>query len=199
MATTASRDAYLRIGLEILASDGYGALKQSELCRRMGVTTGSFYHFFRNWADYTSALPDYWFTTHTQSHLGPLLAEPDADVALDALISYGLMLPHGAEGAIRSWSSADPAVRRVVEVADQLRYDVVHNIVGRVLDPEAGARYAHWALLIIIGYEQTTLSVDLDTLRWTAAQWVESISRERASVSTERTAAGVPTERTAAG
>ena len=69
MATTASRDAYLRVGLDILASDGYGALKQSEVCRRMGVTTGSFYHFFRNWADYTRALPDYWFTTHTQQHL----------------------------------------------------------------------------------------------------------------------------------
>ncbi len=190
MATTASRDAYLRVGLDILASDGYGALKQSEVCRRMGVTTGSFYHFFRNWADYTRALPDYWFTTHTQQHLERLLAEPDADAALDRLISYGLKLPHGAEGAIRSWGSADPAVRHVVEAADRLRYDVVHNIVGRLLNPEAAARYAHWALLIIVGYEQTTLPVDLDTLSWTAEHWIKSIADDRANLRAGRTAAG---------
>lgn len=43
MAAGSVRDSYFETGLEILAELGFGALKLAELCRRMGVTTGSFY------------------------------------------------------------------------------------------------------------------------------------------------------------
>ena len=49
MAARAVRDSYFETGLEILSDRGFGGLKLAELCQRMGVTTGSFYHYFPSW------------------------------------------------------------------------------------------------------------------------------------------------------
>lgn len=49
MASVVSREAYFEIGLEVLADVGYGGLKLAVVCNRLGVTTGSFYHYFPSW------------------------------------------------------------------------------------------------------------------------------------------------------
>ena len=49
MATLANREAYFETGLDVLADLGYGGLKLAEVCNRLGVTTGSFYHYFTSW------------------------------------------------------------------------------------------------------------------------------------------------------
>ena len=46
MATIAARESYFTTGLEVLADQGVGGLKLAEVCGRLGVTTGSFYHYF---------------------------------------------------------------------------------------------------------------------------------------------------------
>ncbi len=56
MGNGASRSAYFEKGLEILSEVGYGGLKLAEVCLRVGVSTGSFYHFFDNWPKYTREL-----------------------------------------------------------------------------------------------------------------------------------------------
>lgn len=56
MAGGVSREAYFETGLDVLSDRGYGGLKLAEVCNRLGVTTGSFYHYFPNWASYTREL-----------------------------------------------------------------------------------------------------------------------------------------------
>jgi AcrR family transcriptional regulator len=189
MAGTASRDAYFETGLDVLASAGYGALKLSEVCRRMGVTTGSFYHFFKNWASYTEQLPEYWFDSRTRLDVAELRAESDPDKRIDRLLEYGLALPHGAEGAIRTWGSIDTDVRVVVERVDRQRYDLVYEVVADLLDlgPERAHRYASWALFLLIGYEQTTLPRDVGVLAWTAEQLAAALRNESATTSSPTT------------
>ncbi|MFN8067910.1 MAG: TetR/AcrR family transcriptional regulator [Mycolicibacterium insubricum] len=63
MASVVSREAYFEIGLEVLADVGYGGLKLAVVCNRLGVTTGSFYHYFPSWGHYTRALIEYWLGT----------------------------------------------------------------------------------------------------------------------------------------
>ena len=53
MSVVAARESFFETGLEILAELGFGGLKLAEVCGRLGVTTGSFYHYFRNWNNYT--------------------------------------------------------------------------------------------------------------------------------------------------
>ena len=46
--------------MAVSASQGTDALTIDRLARGLGVTKGSFYHHFRNQADYRAALLKYW-------------------------------------------------------------------------------------------------------------------------------------------
>ncbi|WP_055476732.1 TetR/AcrR family transcriptional regulator [Gordonia sp. HS-NH1] len=179
MAATATRDAYLETGLVILADAGYGALKLSEVCGRLGVTSGSFYHFFKNWSDYTTQLIAHWYASRTEIEMSAARFEPNAQQRIDGLIDFGLSLPHGAEAAIRTWAAIDPDVRKVQEEADRARYDAVFEAVLELLDDRAAAhRYASWALYLLTGYEQTTLPHDVEALKWAAMQLTTALARD---------------------
>jgi AcrR family transcriptional regulator len=56
MASVVSREAYFETGLDVLSDLGYGGLKLAEVCSRLGVTTGSFYHYFSGWPVFTKEL-----------------------------------------------------------------------------------------------------------------------------------------------
>ena len=55
MAGVVSRESYFETGLDVLSDLGYGGLKLAEVCNRLGVTTGSFYHYFSGWPAYTAS------------------------------------------------------------------------------------------------------------------------------------------------
>lgn len=46
MAGGVSRESYFETGLDVLSDLGCSGLKPAEVCSRLGVTTGSFYHYF---------------------------------------------------------------------------------------------------------------------------------------------------------
>lgn len=179
MATPASREAYFETGLEVLATEGYGALKLSEVCTRLGVTTGSFYHFFKNWGAYSDALLQYWLKSRTVLEMenARAIAEPFERVSL--LIQVGLALPHGAESAIRTWSSVNPEVRPIQEEVDNNRYTIVYESALELLGNQEQAQgFASWAIYILIGYEQAALPHDVRSLEWVAQQMLDALAAQ---------------------
>jgi len=125
MASVASRESYFEAGLDVLSDLGYGGLKLAEVCNRLGVTTGSFYHYFPSWRAYTTELVAHWMEARTMQVVDAVRAEPDPRKRIDTLIQVGLTLPHGAEAAIRVWSSVDPQVHPVQAAVDQQRFDII--------------------------------------------------------------------------
>lgn len=122
MPTVAARVSFFEAGLEILAELGYGGLKLAEVCGRLGVTSGSFYHYFAGWSAYTGQLVAYWRDDRTVRVIDVLRAQPDPRKRIEAIIAVGLWLPHSAEAAIRSWSSVDQEVGAVQREVDQQRF-----------------------------------------------------------------------------
>lgn len=179
MAATTTRELYLEIGLTVLADSGYGALKLAEVCKRLGVTSGSFYHFFKNWSDYTTQLIDHWLTSRTEAEVAAVQAVTDPLRRMAELIEFAVSLPHDAEAAIRTWAAIDPDVRKVQQAADRARYDVVFDLVMELLDDrDAAHRYSSWGNYVLTGYEQTTLPEDREALRWAAGQLLTSLENE---------------------
>ncbi|GAB83710.1 TetR/AcrR family transcriptional regulator [Gordonia rubripertincta] len=177
MGDTTTRELYLETGLAVLADSGYSALKLSEVCNRLGVTTGSFYHFFKNWSDYTTQLIDHWLDSRTQVEVAAVQSVPDPLRRMIELIEFAVSLPHDAEAAIRTWAAMDPDVREVQEAADRARYDVVFDLAMELLDDRVAAhRYSSWANFVLTGYEQTTLPEDREALRWAAEQFITSLA-----------------------
>lgn len=180
MGTVISRQAYFETGLDVLSEQGYAGLKLAEVCNRLGVTTGSFYHYFSGWPVYTRELVGHWLEVRTIAYVEFVRSLPDPRQRLDSLIQIGLALPHGAESAIRSWSSADPAVYAVQAQADEQRFDIVYQSALEILHNERQAQLcASWAVYLLVGYEQALLPRDRTALAWIVNQLLDALDSGR--------------------
>jgi AcrR family transcriptional regulator len=176
VATGLSREAYFEAGFEVLSEMGYGGLKLAEVCGRLGVTSGSFYHYFSNWSAYTHELVNHWKQASTTELLDCRRDIPDPRRRIDQLINNGLNLPHGAEAAIRTWSNLDPDVHAAREAVDRARNDVMCESALEILGDYRQARvFADCAVYLLVGYEQCSLPKDKVTLQWIAGQLLDAL------------------------
>ena len=161
MATVAARESYFTTGLEVLADLGIGGLKLAEVCGRLGVTTGSFYHYFSSWSAYTKELIEYWRQDLTVRLSELFNQQPDPRKRMQVIISTVLTLPHSAEAAIRAWSSIDPEVHAVQVEVDEVRFKVCYDYAIEISGDKRQAEvFAYWSVYLLVGYEQTTLARD---------------------------------------
>ncbi|MDR3662261.1 MAG: TetR/AcrR family transcriptional regulator [Mycobacterium sp.] len=182
MVGVASRESYFETGFDVLADTGYGGLKLAEVCKRLGVTTGSFYHFFPNWAAYTTELVRHWAHDRTVRIVESVRAHPDPRQRIDTLIREALALPHGAEAAIRVWSGLDSEVHAVQRMVDQHRFDVMCDSAFEILGNRRQAEvFASWGLYVLVGYEQAGVPRDMAGLRWIADQLLDTLDSGRFS------------------
>lgn len=182
MGAVSSRESYFGAGLEVLSDLGYGGLKLAEVCQRLGVTTGSFYHYFPSWSAYTRALVEHWREGMTVKVLLAIRAEPDPRERIASLLEAGLTLPHGAEAAIRVWSSIDPQVRVVQAEVDSHRFEAMYESALEILRDERQATlFASWAIYLLVGYEQAILPPDTAGLAWIVSQLLDALDSGRFS------------------
>lgn len=182
MGTVVTREAYFETGLAILADRGYGGLKLAEVCHRLGVTTGSFYHYFANWSAYSRELVDYWYQHATTRIVDAVRAEGDPHRRVETLMREALTLPHGAEAGIRVWGAIDPDVCAVQARVDRQRYDIVReSSLELVGDARQAEVFAAWCVYVLVGYEQVTLPRDHDAMTWIAAEIIRALDSGRFS------------------
>ncbi len=180
MATLANREAYFETGLDVLADLGYGGLKLAEVCNRLGVTTGSFYHYFTSWPSYTRELVRHWVQDRTIRLIDTLREEVDPRRRIEVIIEIALALPHGAEAAIRSWSSVDPDVLAVQREVDQQRFDILYDSALEIVgDARQAEVYAAWAVYVFVGYEQATLPREPGMFSWISTQMLDALEAGR--------------------
>lgn len=180
MPTVAARTSFFEAGLEILADLGFRGLKLAEVCGRLGVTSGSFYHYFTGWSGYTRELVAYWRQDRTVRIIEVLRAHPDPRKRIEAIIAVALSLPHSAEAAIRAWSSVDPDVLAVQREVDQQRFEILYeSALGIVHDARQAQTYAAWAVYVFVGYEQATLPRDQRMFEWISTTMLEDLQAGR--------------------
>jgi AcrR family transcriptional regulator len=166
---TAPQLRFFEAGLDLLAEEGYGALKLAPLCRRVGVTTGSFYHAFPNWPTYTNALLQHWWEERTDR--ARVLAGEEEDPArrVELLVRAAVDLPHRAEAAIRVWAGVDPVVARLQREVDEQRLATVTEALAAVMPPgsdDLARDLAQTAVFLLVGYEQSHASGGREALEW---------------------------------
>jgi AcrR family transcriptional regulator len=180
MASVISRESYFETGLDVLSDLGYGGLKLAEVCNRLGVTTGSFYHYFDSWPAYTNELVSHWMQARTVMLVELVRAEPDPRRRIDTLIQVGLALPHGAEAAIRVWSAVDKQVYSIQAAVDQQRFDILYESAFEILQNDRQAQmFAAWAVYLLVGYEHAALPRDPHALEWIAGQLTDALDSGR--------------------
>ncbi|GGL05204.1 TetR/AcrR family transcriptional regulator [Nocardia jinanensis] len=147
-------DDWLQAGYTVLAEEGFRALKLDEVCRRLGVTKGSFYHHFPDISAFKTALVTSWGGWRDQEHrqLDALAGEPPR-ARLIAMMALLTGPRHWTlERAMREWARSDPRAAASVRASDrQARRTVRQAFLDHGCDADTAARRAEWMFAMGIG------------------------------------------------
>jgi AcrR family transcriptional regulator len=159
-------EQYFAAALTRLAEQGADGLTISSLCNRLGVTSGSFYHYFGSWSGFVDALLAHWEDAQTQRivELARATAHPMERLAF--MGERAVALPHEAEAAIRAWGRSDDTVRAVVRRVDTRRHGELRTIlVAAQVAPTRADELATMGMALMVGMQQLQRPVDTATLR----------------------------------
>jgi len=156
----------LESALDVLAEAGCEGLTISELCSRLGVTKGSFYHHFSGMPEFVSALLEFWEEQRSKRLIAASAAVADPAARFELLSNIAAGLPHEAEAALRAWGRSNAEVRAVVQRVDEARErHLAESLVLFGLPPELAELRAHIAVAILVGTQQREHPVDVQRLR----------------------------------
>ena len=161
------REDWLRVGLDVLVSEGIGEVKVLSLGQRLGVSRSSFYWFFRDRQDLLDALLDRWGETNTAAffrHAG--MGAPTITAAVcnvfRLFVDPRLFDPR-LDFAVRDWARRDGSVRRALDAADAGRLGALAAMFERhgygAEEAETRARILYW---MQVGYYALDLREPLE-------------------------------------
>ena len=168
---------YYRVALDLLAEGGVGALTMTNLCARLGVTTGSFYAHFAGMAEFHGAFLEQWAEGRVYQLKEQVEATPEPLERIDLLRQIAVAVNHEAESAIRGWARSNPVVADFQRRVDRVREDVlVQAFVDIGIDKYEARVLARIGLTILVGSQQIEEKVDrkrLDSLLSEYQRWLE--------------------------
>jgi AcrR family transcriptional regulator len=143
-----TRSDWLQAGLAAVVDDGPNGLRIDRLCRRLGVSKGSFHHHFAGAGDFKRSLLTAYETLVVEA-LDQAIdqnagATPQATLAglTAAITSTQSFYRPELEVAMRAWAFSDSEVRAVQQRVDQRRLESLRGIWSRILDDPAAAHTA---------------------------------------------------------
>ncbi|MEU4343876.1 TetR/AcrR family transcriptional regulator [Nocardia sp. NPDC023852] len=155
MSRVVTKEQYFDTALEVLAEFGFKGLNIGVLCRRLGVTSGSFYHHFGSWQGFVDALLDHWENRQVRilRTLKFNQGNPDDDIRAMSVLAAGLH--HAAEAAIRAWAANDESVNLALKRVDESRRRTVHKAIkGVVGDDDTTTVVTSLGMAMLVGYQQ---------------------------------------------
>jgi AcrR family transcriptional regulator len=152
---------YLEVGLDLLAEGGLSSVTIANLCERLGVTKGSFYHHFAGGPDFQQRLLTYWSEDRARDLIELVESTPDPLDRIPLMKRMGVELHHEAESAIRAWARSDGRAAETQRQVDSERERVLTEaFVDAGIPPNKASTLAQVGLAILIGTQQRTHAVD---------------------------------------
>ncbi|HHL32385.1 MAG TPA: TetR/AcrR family transcriptional regulator [Oceanospirillales bacterium] len=130
-----SRLAWLKLGLKTIDNEGLGQLKINSLCKKLQVTKGSFYHWFKSKNDYEMQVLEFWKLRFTQNFID--LAE-SGKTNKEKLSLLGRQCIDGTlngnrlEYEINAWSKEDKTVKDFVYSVYKKRFHYLMKLLSGI-------------------------------------------------------------------
>ncbi|MGQ0624838.1 MAG: TetR/AcrR family transcriptional regulator [Sporichthyaceae bacterium] len=160
--STRSRHDYFLAAYELLAQSGSDGVTVDALCRRLGVTKGSFRWHFEGMPAFTDALADHW-AQHHEERLAAVTIEPDPVKRLGSLLSTLLCEPDPADAALRAWAHSEPAFRDGLRRIDGQRQQAFATSILEATGDAAADLLGDAMLGLAIGLHQNPPGFDPET------------------------------------
>lgn len=152
-----SKHDWLETGLDILGRDGLDALTIDRMALELGLTKGSFYHHFKNAADFEEQLLAYWANQYLATSGAKAVEAPARLALLDTLMEEAFAPITEPEIAIRMWAARDARARPYVEKIDRFRRQFLLEVFRSLAVSESDARLMADMLYTITIGSMTTL------------------------------------------
>jgi AcrR family transcriptional regulator len=165
--TRLTRVDWFKVGVLLLLETGSQGLTVDALLTRVKVTKGSFYHHFKNIADFEQAL----IAHIEQAGTLQIIEQVDAltgtaQERLRRLIEIVTSYQPELEVAIRTWSHSHPSARQMQERVDARRVEFMVGLLREMGYAEDQAlRLARILYAILIGSEHMQPPVHGEALR----------------------------------
>lgn len=161
-----SPESYFNVAFDLLAQGGPKLVTIANLCERLHVTTGSYYHHFSSRSDFMHRLLLYWEQEYALRLVREALDVPDPIARIDALLDMSVNLHHDAESAIRAYARSDEFAAEVLRRVDRSRHRVVvQTHVGAGFTEAEAELYATMGVSLLIGTQQISMPVNSRTRR----------------------------------
>jgi len=159
------REAWLNTARQALIEEGTAGVEVNKLARRLGVSRGGFYWFFKHRRHLLDELLAFWAETSTFL-FDRILQRGDGDglreyqALIDLWIDEKDYDPRW-DGAVRDWARTSTVVRKVVQSVDNRRIDVIERICrhlgyrGKDAHVRARVIYYHQVGYYALGIRET--------------------------------------------
>ena len=146
-----TRQDWINSGLRTLAIDGASALKVGSMASAMGVSRGSFYWHFKDFADYRDRLLSSWRDRTVDQVIRDFERDPAEPDRLRRLIKRAFFGKRGLDRAIRIWAADEPSVAAMVAAVDSRRVGYMADLlIAAGVEPIHAvprASFIYWAYL----------------------------------------------------
>ncbi|MFC3192873.1 TetR/AcrR family transcriptional regulator [Marinicella sediminis] len=152
-----SQLAWLKMAIRILDTEGWREMKIKTIGDRLGVTKGSFYHWFKSKRDFEWQVLAYWKSRFTQGFIEQAETGQNAREKLSLLGQQcidGCIEGNRLEFEINAWSQADDQVKAfVTSVYEQRHGYLLHLLEGIYDDPAEVKRHGLMLYCLVIGID----------------------------------------------
>ncbi|WP_419916914.1 TetR/AcrR family transcriptional regulator [Candidatus Poriferisodalis sp.] len=161
-----SADDWVTAALDVLVSDGIGAVKVLPLAKRLGVTRGSFYWHFENHEALLNRLLEVWEETNSGSIIRAATLDGSIVDRYVALMRCWLGMerfdPH-LEVAVRNWGRSNPELWQKLRATDERRVDAcVQMLAAEVSDPVMRLHRARTIYFLQMGWYELEVNEPMD-------------------------------------
>ena len=165
METRLTRQDWIDSGLRTLATDGASALKVGAMAEAMGVSRGSFYWHFKDFADFRARLLSSWRDRTVDQVIREFEDDPSGPRRLQRLVKRAFFGKRGLDRAIRIWATEEEAVAAMVAAVDASRVAYMAELlIAAGVDAtqaQPRAAFIYWAYLgQAIVMDKATASID---------------------------------------
>ncbi|MCG6191923.1 TetR/AcrR family transcriptional regulator [Leptospira sp. FAT2] len=156
-----SSEDWIMAGLDILYRKGEEFLTIETLCKKLKLTKGSFYHHFKNRADFSQRLLVYWEKTFTDDIIVLASSKSSPQNRLETLQSLTFGLSKNAERAIRAWAFRNSKVKKIQERVDRKRISFLGDVYFKLFkDRRQAEQKARLAYAVFVGVEMILPSLE---------------------------------------
>ena len=148
-----TRDDWIQAGLMELGRNGAGALRLDTLCRRLGITKGSFYWYFEGREAFMQTLLETWEARDTLALIDQV--ELQGGSALERLQELFRAANSGRvdfriEQAIRQWGNGNAEIRTMLHRVDDRRIAYMRALFQEVTGDASTANLQATLLYAVI-------------------------------------------------